>query len=96
MAVTIIAPLPAGANIRRRGEDVRAGETIVEAGALLDARHVAILTAAGVAEVAVWRRARVAVLSNGNELVGDGSEPGTFQIPDANRPMLLALLESAF
>jgi molybdopterin molybdotransferase len=94
-SVTIVAPLPAGANIRRRGEDVRAGETIVEAGTLLDARHVAILTAAGVAEVVVWRRARVAVLSNGNELVGDGSEPGPFQIPDVNRPMMLALLESA-
>jgi molybdopterin molybdotransferase len=93
--VTITVPVPAGANIRRRGEDVPEGATIVETGTVLDARHAAILTAAGVATVAVRRRVRVAVLSNGNELVDSAVAPRECQIPDANRPMLLALLDAA-
>ena len=94
-SVTITVPVAAGANIRRRGEDVPEGARIVEAGTVLDARHAAILTAAGITTVAVRRRVRVAVLSNGNELVDSTVEPRECQIPDANRPMLLALLEAA-
>jgi molybdopterin molybdotransferase len=74
----------AGDNIRRRGEDVARGERLVEAGTCLDARHLALLAAASVAEVQALRRLRVAVVSNGNEL-------GT-AVRDSNRPMLLALL----
>ena len=95
-SVAVSVRVPAGANIRRRGEDVPAGATIVEAGTVLDARHVAILTAAGVTTVGVRRRVRVAVLSNGNELVDAGREPEDGQIHDANRPMLLALLSRSF
>ena len=94
-SVAVSVRVPAGANIRRRGEDVPEGATIIEAGAVLDARHVAMLTAAGVPTVGVARRVRVAVLSNGNELVDAGGEPRDGQIYDANRPMLLALLSRA-
>jgi molybdopterin molybdotransferase len=94
--VTVTVPVPAGANIRRRGEDVHEGAIIVEAGTLLDARHAAILTAAGVTAVTVRRRVRVAVLSNGNELVDAAGTPHEGQIHDANRPMLLALLSRPF
>ncbi|NKE43802.1 molybdopterin molybdotransferase MoeA [Roseomonas frigidaquae] len=73
-----------GDNIRRRGEDVACGEILVAPGTRLDARHLALLAAAGIAQVAVRPRLRVAVLSNGNELGG--------AIHDSNRPMLLALL----
>lgn len=73
-----------GDNIRRRGEDVAEGEALVPAGTRLDARHLALLVAAGALTVRVRRRVRVALLSNGNEL-------GRF-IHDSNRPMLRALL----
>ncbi len=73
-----------GTNIRRRGEDLAEGDFLLARGTRLDARHVALLAAAGVEEVAVRRQVRVALLSNGNEL-------GT-AIRDSNRPMLRALL----
>ena len=90
--VDVPLAVAAGANIRRRGEDVAAGATIVEGGTLLDARHVGLLAAAGVAAVTVRRRIRVAILSTGDELrpPGEALAPGT--IHDSNRPMLAALV----
>lgn len=90
--VSVAVPVPCGANIRRRGEDVAQGATIVEAPAVLDARHTAILIAAGVRQAVVRRKIRVAVLSNGNELCDPGASLGPGGIYDGNRPMLLALL----
>lgn len=74
----------AGDNIRRRGEDVARGAALAAPGTRLDARHVALFAAAGLSEVTVRRRVRVAVLSNGDELGG--------HVHDSNRPMLRALL----
>lgn len=81
-----------GANIRRRGEDVAAGAVIVPAGVMLDARHIAILAAAGVAEIAVRRKVVVGLMSTGDELLRPGEAPGPGRIHDANRPMLAAIL----
>jgi molybdopterin molybdotransferase len=81
-----------GKNIRRRGEDIVVGANLIEPGALLDARHVALLTAVGVAQVEVVQRLRVAVLSTGNELRPLGANAAPDEIYDANRPMLMALL----
>ena len=91
-AVVLTVAVPAGANIRRSGEDVAAGSPIVESGAFLDGRHIAILAAAGLAEVDVRRRVRVAVISTGDELrrLGEPLDPAC--IYDSNRPMLAALL----
>jgi molybdopterin molybdotransferase len=92
--VCVSVAVPEGANIRRRGEDVPEGAPIVEAPAILDARHAAILVAAGVERVAVRRKIRVAVFSNGNELGDPGTSLAAGRIYDANRPMLLSLLAS--
>ena len=85
----------AGAHVRPRGGDLRQGETIVDAGVVLGAAHVAALAAGGAARLTVARRPRVAVLTTGTELRPPGSklEPG--QIYDANGPMLAALVRSA-
>ena len=90
--LTVPQPPAPGTNIRRRGEDVAPGTVIVRAGSVLDARHLAILAAAGIGRLTVRRRLRVGVLSTGDELVEPGTEPGPNGIVDSNRPMLTALI----
>ena len=92
--LTVNISVPSGANIRRRGEDIAEGSTIVEAGMLLDARHIAMLAASGTGTVELLRPVRVGVLSNGNELREAGEALIAGQIHDANRPMLKAMLAS--
>jgi molybdopterin molybdotransferase len=79
-------------NIRCRGEDVEAGSEIVGAATVLDARHIAILAAAGTDRITVRRRLRVAVMSTGDELVAPGTSVGRHQLNDANGPMLTSLV----
>jgi molybdopterin molybdotransferase len=82
-------------NIAWRGEDVREGEVVLEAGRALRAAEVSLASAVGVAEVAAIPRPRVAVLSTGNELVPAGPSIKPGEIRDANGPALMARLASA-
>ncbi len=92
--VAFHGPIRRGANTRRAGEDIAAGKVALPSGHLLRPPDLALLTVVGVEEVAVRRRLRVAVLSTGDELVSAVSEAaGPHNIPDANRPMLLALAQ---
>jgi molybdopterin molybdotransferase len=85
-------PLKQGANTRKAGEDVAAGDVILQAGRVITPADLALAAATGIAELEVYLPLRVGVLSTGDELreVGEAAEAG--QIYDANRPMLLALL----
>jgi molybdopterin molybdotransferase len=91
--VRAAAPVEAGANIRWQGEDIPAGAAVIEPGTVLDARHVALLAAAGCAEVEVVRPLRVMVMSTGSELCPPDRPLSFGQIYDSNRPMLLAMLD---
>ncbi|MCX7567876.1 molybdopterin molybdotransferase MoeA [Sulfitobacter sp. F26169L] len=82
-----------GQNIRRAGSDQAAGQGLVAAGTGIGAHHIGLFAANGIAEIDVVRRPRVAVFSTGDELCRGVRATG--QIPDANRPMLLALLAQA-
>ena len=85
--------LPPRQNYIRRGEDYRAGETLFPAGARIDAAAVGVLASAGISQVAVRRRPRVAVLATGDEVVPPGVHPlPPGKIYDANQALLLARL----
>lgn len=92
--VSIDSMIEPGMNIRRRGEDVEHNSEIVGSGTVLDARHIAILAAAGAERLTVRRRVRVAVVSTGDELVAAGVPLAAGQLHDANGPMLAALFSS--
>lgn len=82
--VTIRRAAVAGHYIRRSGEDVTAGQTVLEAGTRLGAAQIGMLAAIGKARVTVRPRPRVVVLSTGSELVEPGNPVGPGQIWDAN------------
>jgi molybdenum cofactor synthesis domain-containing protein len=94
--VTIELSVEPGTSVRGAGEDVRVGDVVVAAGAVVTPGHLGVLASVGVDRLRVVRRPRVGVLSTGDELVESGPlAPG--QIRDSNRATLLALLrESGF
>ena len=87
------APRP-GANVRAAGEDLRKGAVAVEAGRRIRPQDLAQAASAGVARIEVFRRLRVGILSTGDELRPPGVARRREEVPDANRPMLMALSES--
>ena len=90
--VEIAGAVDIGANIRPRGGDVVAGQTVVEAGVRLGATQLGALAAAGVARLACARRPRVAVIATGSELVPPGTPLRPGQVYEANALMLAAAL----
>jgi molybdopterin molybdotransferase len=84
-------PVKQGGNTRKAGEDVQTGDVILAAGTRIGPAELALLAAAGVAEVSLRKRLKVGVISTGDELVEMGDTARDGQIYDANRPMLLQL-----
>ena len=83
--ITITAPVNAGQNIRRIGEDIRAGHQVLAAGVRLGAAELPLLASLGIARVSVRRRLRVAIFSTGDELQAVGEPLAEGQIYDTNR-----------
>ena len=80
-----------GEHVRGAGEDMRAGETVLRAGTTLGGAELGAAVAAGAAELTVYRRPRVQVLSTGDELRAPGEPLGPGEIHNSNAPMLDAL-----
>jgi molybdopterin molybdotransferase len=88
--VVIASDWSAGAYVRDVGSDLKAGAELLPGGVRLASRHLAALAAAGITEVAVESRVRIAVISTGSELVAPGEALGPGQIADSNGTALVA------
>ncbi len=82
-----------GENVRQPGEDMRAGQQILQPGRRINAADIGLLASLGLAEVDVLRRPRVAFFSTGDELKGVGQTLGEGDIYDSNRYTLYAMLK---
>lgn len=87
--------LKAGANVRKAGEDVKAGETVLQAGTVLRPQDLAALASLGVSRVPCFARLRVGIVSTGDEVIRVGAPLAPGQVYDANAPMLMALIGTA-
>lgn len=78
-------------NMRAKGSDFRAGDPLIAPGQRLTPAHLALAAVAGHGALAVRRRARVALLSSGDELVPPGAPVPPGRLPSSNATMLAAL-----
>lgn len=93
--VTIRARAGEGQHIRRAGEDVIAGTTVLQAGQVLTPAALGLAAALGLRELTVTPRQRVLVVSTGTELVSPGTELAPGQIYESNGVMLAAAVRDA-
>ncbi len=92
--VSIPGPVASGAHIRRAGEDISAGATVLAPGRRLRAQELGLAASVGYGSLAVFRRPRVALFFTGDELVEPGRALGPGQIYDSNRYTLTGLLDA--
>lgn len=93
--VVIQRSTPAGQEIRRQGEELRRGATLIESGRRLNAGHIAMLSMAGVAEASVRAAPRIRVLVSGDEVVDAGRQLRPGEVYNANGPLISAWLAQA-
>jgi molybdopterin molybdotransferase len=84
-----------GENIVACGAQARAGDELLPAGSAIGFAQVALAATCGCAQLDVFRRPRVAILTTGDEIVPVEAEPEPGQIRNSNGPMLAAMVAAA-
>lgn len=82
-----------GENIRYRGEDIQTGDTLIEGSSQMEPRAMGIAASAGVAQLELFRKLRVAIFSTGSELRQLGENIALGEIYNSNRYILRGLLD---
>ena len=92
--VKITGPVPAGKNLRKAGEDIQVGDSILTAGTKLKPQDIGLAASVGIGEVTVYKRLRVGIFFTGDELrePGEPLEPG--QIYNSNRHTMRGMLQN--
>lgn len=95
--ITIDSSVKPGNHVRHTGEDIKQGETVLQAGALLGPAHLGQLASLGINRVLVYRRLKVAFFTTGDELrsldTHAGKELAPGELFDSNRHTLRAMLQ---
>lgn len=92
--VSFSQPTTRGNNLRRRGQDMSIGDSLLLSGTTIAPTHLALLAAQGLVKLPLHRPLRVNILSTGTELVDPTTKPGPGQIREANSFLLEALLDT--
>jgi molybdopterin molybdotransferase len=93
--VEVYKSISPGENTRRRGDDLHSGDKVLSAGTRLRAPAIGLLAMLGKAEVLVYRKVKMALLSSGDELLPVEAPLAPGKIHDANSYILAALSQSA-
>jgi molybdopterin molybdotransferase len=94
-SVEIKKKVAPGRDIRRRGEDIRCGETVLRRGECLKPSHIGLLASLGKAEVPVRRKPKVGILATGDELLDITATPDPEKIYSSNNYALMAQTQDA-
>ncbi len=89
-----LAKAAVGQFIRRQGENARAGDPLLNPGTLLTSAALGALAAVGCTNPSVYQPVRIAIITTGDEVVGDDAALGTHQIRNANAPTLAAIVSA--
>jgi molybdopterin molybdotransferase len=93
--VAFAHPPKKGDNIRPKGQDMQAGQTVIKAGEKISPMHIGLLSSLGITNITVYKLLRVGILTTGNELIPAGETLKAGQIYNSNGPMLKALVTQA-
>jgi len=93
--IEVLRAIAVGENVIQIGEDVKAGEALLSAGHRLRPQDLGGLAAAGITQVRVARRPRVAILATGDEVVRADIEPAPGQVRDVNTHSIAGLVQRA-
>jgi molybdenum cofactor synthesis domain-containing protein len=91
--VRILTPVYPRQNVGRQGADIVVGQTVIAAGQVLNPSRIGALAALGTADVEVYARPIVAILSTGNEIADPGQELQPGQIYDINKFTLSTIIQ---
>ncbi len=94
LTLTGTPPSPENKHIRRMGMDFSGGAVLLTAGTRIGPVHVALALSAGHGQLAVRRKARIAIIDSGDELAADPRHCAVHQIPASNGAMLAALVSA--
>lgn len=89
-AILLRMPVQRGNDVRMPGEDFDLGQSVISRGRRIGARELMSLAALGVAELSVFCRPRVSIVTTGNEIARVGQALGKGRIYDSNGPALFA------
>jgi molybdopterin molybdotransferase len=90
--VRILQPLRRGANVRKRAEDMAAGDVVLTGGIRIGAGEIGVLAGVQKTRVLVSRKPTVAILSTGDEIIDAGDERGAGKVVNSNAYSLAALV----
>ncbi|MAD82342.1 MAG: molybdopterin biosynthesis protein [Deltaproteobacteria bacterium] len=91
--IQVLKPIVPNAGVSLAGSDIGAGEVVLRIGELLGYRETGTLAALGEANVSVWRRPKVAVISTGDELIAPGEQMEMGKVYDSNSTVIAHAVE---